>query len=575
MTDCRAGASGAATPRELVGTAPPTAARTPHRIWDMHRSPVRRAVLALLAATIAAAVPGAAHVRAASSSDIPGVPLPGPVSTGQLGGPIYDVVYNLSVSPGSIIIASLSGQAGTDFDMYLFDSTATTVLSTTGLLKDSLNPGTSTESISWPTPTGGTFYIDLNGSTDVQGSYRLVVQVVPDRTPPVVSSVTLDGGKAATNDATVSVAVRGADDLSGVADVALSNDGHTWGPWEPYGLNVSWSIPVTQGRHTVWAKVRNGVGLESAPLSSSILLDTIPPTVIAIDPAPGADVASVQPRITVRFSEPIDPDTWTSSGLLVQAADGTLVPGDATWDDANLRGSWVPRSPLDAGRAYAVTLGNVTDVAGNPVAPVGSWTIVPLLRPGFSVVAAPSTIVPGGRASLDVTLVGVPTPATVTLLEQPAGAPAFTQVASHGTSSGHVSFDVQPAQNTVYRVSYLGAFGVSAASADVRVLVRRSIALSPAGPTTRTVSKGTRVALTARVSQAAGAKVSFQLYRLDRSSGTYRYAGSFGRTVSVDGTARLTWTASTAGRFYWRAIVASDASYANNTSATSRWLVTG
>ena len=63
------------------------------------------------------------------SSDIPGVPLPGPVAAGRLGGAIYDVVYSLTVAAGYVIVASVTGTAGTDFDIYLFDATATTVLS--------------------------------------------------------------------------------------------------------------------------------------------------------------------------------------------------------------------------------------------------------------------------------------------------------------------------------------------------------------------------------------------------------------------------------------------------------------
>ena len=73
------------------------------------------------------------HAFAAdASSDIPGLPLPGPIAAGRLGGAIYDVVYRFSVAPGYVIVASLNGSPGTDFDLYLFDSSATTVLSKTG-----------------------------------------------------------------------------------------------------------------------------------------------------------------------------------------------------------------------------------------------------------------------------------------------------------------------------------------------------------------------------------------------------------------------------------------------------------
>src|SRR3990172_5509945 len=137
------------------------------------------------------------------SSDIPGRPLPGAIAAGRLGGAIYDVVYSLSVAPGYVVVASLTGASGTDFDIYLFDATATTVLSTTGQFTKSTGP-TSTESISWPSQFGGTYYIDLNGATDVEGDYRLTVQAAPDSTPPTASMV-LAGGRASTNQLTVPV----------------------------------------------------------------------------------------------------------------------------------------------------------------------------------------------------------------------------------------------------------------------------------------------------------------------------------------------------------------------------------
>ena len=47
---------------------------------------------------VAGALPWASGARAATSleSDIPGIALPGPVANGQLGGPIYDVVFSLT-----------------------------------------------------------------------------------------------------------------------------------------------------------------------------------------------------------------------------------------------------------------------------------------------------------------------------------------------------------------------------------------------------------------------------------------------------------------------------------------------
>ena len=103
--------------------------------------------------------------------------------TGLLGGPIYDHVYSIDVAPDSVIQLALSGDPGTDFDLYLFNAGATSVYETTGQVDASTGP-TSTESISYPTPGGGRYYVDLNGANDVEGNFRLIVSIALDTVSP-------------------------------------------------------------------------------------------------------------------------------------------------------------------------------------------------------------------------------------------------------------------------------------------------------------------------------------------------------------------------------------------------------
>ena len=96
-----------------------------------HRRGRTSRLSAILGAVLSVALLGGAPTvpiakAADPSADIPGVPLPGPIAAGRLGGAIYDVVYRFSVAPGYVILASLTGAAGTDFDLYLFDDSATT-----------------------------------------------------------------------------------------------------------------------------------------------------------------------------------------------------------------------------------------------------------------------------------------------------------------------------------------------------------------------------------------------------------------------------------------------------------------
>lgn len=517
---------------------------------------------------------GAVVVAAAEpSSDIPGVALPGPVAAGRLGGAIYDVVYRFSVAPGHVIVASLTGAAGTDFDLYLFDSSATTVLSTVGLLKKSAGP-TSTESISRPSPLGGTYYIDLNGSTVVEGDYRLALQTVPDETPPTVSMV-LAGGQTATNQLIVPVTLHATDDLSGVADVALSDDGSTWAAWQPYEGSTTWTFSPGDGERTLWAKVRNGVGLESAPTNATVTIDTDPPSAIGVEPVPGSSVAGLRPPFSVTFDEAMDPTSWTDLGLIVQSATGTFIPGQYAYDPASRTGTFVPGLSLQPGGTYVVTLGDARDVAGNRIALSGSWTITPLAQAEMDVQIEPKAVIYGGSARLDLTLSGAPVPAAVEVEESSTSSGGFVPSSTFEVVNGRLSFVVTPNVNTTYRLRYAGAFGVSSAEVDAPVLVRRSVGL--VGRSSSTVSGarvGSSVKLVAAVGPAAaGVSVSFRLYRFDAVRRVWVYAGSHGRSTDVSGRASMTWAPAAPGSWYWRASVASTADFANNVSPVYRWSI--
>ena len=533
----------------------------------------RRLAAAALTGALAVGVVGT-PASAADASDIPGVPLPGPVVTGRLGGPIYDVVYRLTVEPGHVIVASLTGTGGTDFDLYLFDSSATTVLSNAGLVIKSVGP-TSTESISAPSPFGGTYYLDLNGASDAEGDYRLTVQAVPDQTPPTVSMV-LAGGRAATNQLAVPVTVTAADDLSGVAEMAFSADGSTWTEWAPFQRSTTWTFVPGDGLRTLWAKVRNGVRLESAPTTATLTIDTVQPSVDALTPAPGSSVVGLRPPFSVTFDEPMAPASWSDFGLIVQAADGSLVPGDYTYDAARRTGTFVPTSALHPGATYIVTIGNVTDLAGNRPAPRGSWTVTPLAPADLQVRAAPSLITFGGSSRIDLVLAGVPVPASVAVQARAGSSTAWTMLEPLAVHDGGATMSVSPDRNTVYRFSYAGTGGIAPAQAEARVQVRRAVTLIGAsGSSVSRAQVGRSVRIVARVGPAApSTSVSFRLYRYDTVRHRWAYAGSRGRNSDASGRVALTWTPTSPGLYYWRAAVTATADHAANASAVYRWSVT-
>ncbi len=529
------------------------------------RSLVVAAVLAsglLVAPSVALAGP---------ESDIPGIPLPGPVVSGRLGGPIYDVVFRVDAPPGHVIVAGLSGTAGTDFDLYLFDASATTVVSNQGLVAKSTGP-TSSENLSYPTFAGGTYYIDLNGATEVLGTYTLAVQLVADQAVPV-ASLLLGEGRRAINSTTVPLRLTALATLSGTAQMAFSTDGIVFGPWETYTTVSTWSFSPGDGFRTLWAKVRSGVGIESAPAVGSIVVDTRPPAASVIEPTPNSSVAGLRPTFLVRFDDPIDPDSWQFLGLVVQAATGLLVPGTYAYDAVTRTGRFVPSADLVPGAPYAVTVGRVRDVAGNEIAPMTSWTITPLAPTSLSLAASRSVVSYGDSVGLSGRATGVGQGLVQVEIRQ-ATAASFVPVTSLGPVGGEFAMTALPPTNAWYRASYAGsATQAPSSSVEVRVLVRRKVALLGPGPaTTRTALAGRPVTLTVQVTPSGAAKVSFKLYRYDAVRRAYRYAGSFGRSSDGSGRATLTWTP-VAGRFYWRVSVAPTTDFANNLSPAYRWTV--
>lgn len=540
-----------------------------------NRHAIRRAwIIALANLIIVSALPwlGASVTAAAEpSADIPGIELPGPLAAGRLGGDVYDVVYRVSVPAGHVIVASLTGATGTDFDLYLFDQSATTVLSTVGLLTKSTGP-TSTEFISWPSRAAGLYYIDLNGATDVEGDFRLTVQTLPDPTPPL-ASLALASGRTSTRELTVPVAVGGTDDLSGIAEMAFSVDGRTFEEWQPYQASTTYTFLPGDGARHLWVKVRNGVGLESLPVSDSVVIDTVGPTVVTVDPAPGTSVAGLRPPITVTFNEPIDPASWADLGLIVQSASGSLVPGTYSYSAPTRRGTFVPSITLQPGASYAVNVGDVRDVSGNAVLPLVSWSITPLRPTELRATASQGAIALGGSSRISIEFTG-PEPTTIEMASSNAQG-GFDVVSDFDLVDGELSLLVAPARNTTYRFRYAGAFGIAASQVDVRVLVRRSIVL--AGRNSGVVARariGSTVRLIAATTPAnAGVPISFKRYRFDPVRRTWVYAGSFGRKTDAAGRAVLNWAPDGVGSFYWRAAVASTADYANNTSPVYRWSI--
>jgi hypothetical protein len=172
----------------------------------------------------------------------------------------------------------------------------------------------------------------------------------PDLAAPV-GTISIAGGQAWTPSTSVTLAVP-ASDASGVAEVALSNDGTTW-TTSPYAATQPWILSATDGPKTVWVRWRDAPGNWSNPASDTIVLDTVPPsgtvsiaggaattgtTSVAVA-IPATDATSGVSQVAISN----DDSSWTTQGYATTAA-WILTPGNGIktvwvkWQDG--AGNW-------------------------------------------------------------------------------------------------------------------------------------------------------------------------------------------------------------------------------------------
>lgn len=535
-----------------------------------------RAALALAAVLAAASLVVVAPARAAEDSDIPGVPLPGPLVVGQLGGEIYDHVYRLEVPPGNVILAALTGAPGTDFDLYLFDSTATTVLANppVGLVAKSTGP-TSTESISYPSRSGGTFYMDTSGFSETQGEFRLNVTIQPDIIPPSVS-LRIQGGSASVSDPTVTLTIVAQDSLSGVDVMQLSVDGTTWTAWQPYVPTMLWTFPPGDGLKRLWVRVRDRAGNISAVADAQTVLDTVPPIVVAVSPPGDTTVGSLRPLVRVTFSKSMVPTWWTTGGLsLHPLAGGPDVPGTYTYDDGAKTGSFLPGVDLVAGTIYQAQINTLYDTAGNRLTPYPAWSFTPKQPVPLTLALSPPSITSGGSAAA-IGTAQLPTPVAVELQEAPAGATDWTTVAAvFPDAAGSIRVPVAPSTNTAYRLHVAGgSMNAESTSPTATLTVRYYVTLAGLVPSTTVSARAGYVQpLLAQLAPAThGVVVTYRMYRWDAARKAWKLFVTARRTTNADGLARWSWTHRT-GKWYLRATTDPSATNAPGISAVYRWSV--
>ncbi len=146
--------------------------------------------------------------------------------------------------------------------------------------------------------------------------------VILDTTPPT-GSIAINTGEAYTNSTLVTLTLTAIDNGSGVYQVRFSDDG-VWDTesWETYSETRDWTLESDDGTKIVYYQIVDNVGFVSETISSSIVLDTQPPSgsITINDDATYTTSTSVTLTLTVED---------VTSGI----AEMRFSTGDVPWTD--------------------------------------------------------------------------------------------------------------------------------------------------------------------------------------------------------------------------------------------------
>lgn len=128
-----------------------------------------------------------------------------------------------------------------------------------------------------------------------QGDYpaEAQAQTTVDATPPTGSI-----SAPAYASSTAITLTLAATDTFGVAGMAFSSDGSSWGAWEPFTTTRSSTLTSGDGQKTVYARFQDSAGNTSSPVSTTVTLDAMPPG----QPFPDDGVSGVSRNPTPTFS---------------------------------------------------------------------------------------------------------------------------------------------------------------------------------------------------------------------------------------------------------------------------------
>jgi hypothetical protein len=184
-----------------------------------------------------------------------------------------------------------------------------------------------------------------DGSKDVPFALSIVINFSEEMQPESINtfSITLNGSSGAVH-----------------GTLSLSADGKT-ATLVPSLALQSFSLYTILVRRTV--EDRAGNQMTSDFSSSFLTIDNIPPRVAGIEPSNGQTQVALSSLATATFSEPINPETVSSSNFQV-LKNNSPISGQISFAGSNTKVIFTPAA-LEANLEYSILIKDVRDIAGN------------------------------------------------------------------------------------------------------------------------------------------------------------------------------------------------------------------
>ena len=269
---------------------------------------------------------------------------------------------NFTVSLGSI-----SDPSSADSLTYAFDCG-----DGTGYGSTSSTPSQTCSALDKPTMTVRGRVMDDDGGSNEYTANVSVNNVFPTGT------IQINGGAAATNNATVNLTLSANDPLPGsdIGEMRFRNENTaTWSTWQPYATSRAWQLSSGDGAKTVFVEYKdNAENVSQGTISDQIQLDTsdfTAPTVVTWSPKGKKVKPTAKPTVT--FSEKMDEASVEKSAngkptTFVLKKGSTVIPASVVYteDGTTFKAVLTPNKPLKRGVTYTATVtSTATDVVGN------------------------------------------------------------------------------------------------------------------------------------------------------------------------------------------------------------------